>query len=149
MKKVGTAMYVHKSNIDELLSKLTTSEKNRIKKIISDFDKEYAIIKYDKGKLSLIESNNWDTVNEPDVGNSYCFDSSAISSNVYKTIKASGKIYHNKWMFVSESYKGFDINKAKERTKLWNSIPDIKSHKSRIGNKSYWEKLLKDNSIEI
>ena len=52
-------------------------------------------------------------------------------------------------MFVSESYKGFDINKAKERTELWNSIPDIKSHKSRIGNKSYWEKLLKDNNIEI
>ena len=33
MKKVGTAMYVHKSNLDELLSKLTTSEKNRVKKI--------------------------------------------------------------------------------------------------------------------
>ena len=65
----------------------------KVKKIISDFNKEYAIIKYDKGKLSLIESNNWDTANEPDVGNSYCFDSSAISSDIYKIIK--GKIDNN------------------------------------------------------
>lgn len=147
MKKVGTAMYVHKSNLNELLEKLSETERIRVKSIFNKFKKPFEIVKYDKGKLSLIESDNWNTANEPNVGNSYCF--SEASEAEYKTIKSSGKIYHNKWMFVANDYKGFDIEKAKERTILWNSIPDIKEHKSRIGNKSYWESLLRKNNIPL
>ena len=52
-------------------------------------------------------------------------------------------------MFVSSDYKGFDIETAKQRTKLWNSIPDIKKHKSKIGNKKYWNELLQKNNIPL
>jgi hypothetical protein len=147
MKKVGSAMYVHKSNLNELLNKLSENEKKRVKSIFDKFDKSFEIVKYDKGKVSLIESDNWDTANEPNVGNSYCF-SEASEAN-YKIVKKSGKIYHNKWMFVSSDYKGFDIETAKQRTKLWNSIPDIKKHKSKIGNKKYWNELLQKNNIPL
>ena len=149
MKKVGTAMYVHKSNSLELFNKISNEESERIRKIINNFKNDFAIIKYDKGKLSLIESENWDSANEPDVGKSYCFQPGEVLSDKYKIIKSSGKIYHNKWMFVSVDYEGFNIEEAKNRTKLWNSIPGIKEHKSKIGNKSYWIALLKKNNIEI
>lgn len=149
MKKVGTAMYVHKTNISELLNKLEDSEKKRVQTIINNFNKDYDVVKYDKGKLSLIESPNWDTCNEPDVGNSYCFQKEAQDSLSFKIIKSSGKIYHSKWVFVDKDYKGFDIEEAKTRTETWNAIPDIKSHKSRIGNKTYWIKLLQKNNIPL
>lgn len=149
MKKVGSAMYVHKSNLEELKSNLSKEEANRIQNIIDNFSNNFAIVKYDRGKLSLIESDNWDSANEPDVGDSYCFMVGEKSSTNFKTIKKSGKIYHNKWMFVDKSYTGFDIEEAKKRTKEWNSIPDIKEHKSRIGNKTYWIELLNKNGIKI
>lgn len=147
MKKVMKSLYVHKSNIDELLSNVPNDVADRIKNIIKNFDKPYAIVKYDSitGNISLIDSPDWDEVNEPTVGDSYTFKPDG--SVAYR--KGGTQVYHNKWMFVSPDYKGFDIEKAKQRTKEWNSIPDIKDHKSRIGYKSYWHEYLKKNGLEI
>lgn len=149
MKKVGSTLYVHKSNIGELLSKISTEDAMHIQGIMKGFGKDYEIVKFDPKtkKLSLIESPNWDTANEPDVGNSYCF--SDVSCETFKTVKASGKIYHSKWLFVAPDYEGFDVGKAKERTEEWNSIPDISEHRKRIGSKKYWHELLSANGIKV
>ena len=148
MKKVGFAMYVHKSALNQLFDKISIEEQNRVLKYIEELKNEnfeFVIVKYDKGKVSFIESFDWDVENEPSVGNSWCYH----LDNTRRFVKQSGKIYHCKYLFVNEDYIGFDIEKAKERAKLWNSIPDIKEHKSRIGNRNYWNELLKKNCIEL
>ena len=59
------------------------------------------------------------------------------------------RVYHNKWQFVSKDYTGFSVEEAKKRTKLWNSIPNIKKLKSKIGNKEFWYCLLEENGIDL
>ena len=149
IKKVGYSLYVHKSNLVELFNKLQRDEIAFIEYVIDLNICNFDIVKFDKQKkkVSLIECPTWDILNEPIVGDSYCFSMS--NPKAYKVIKGSTKVYHNKWMFVAEDYKGFSITEAKRRTEIWNSIPNIKSMKSKIGNKDFWYALLRENNLPI
>ena len=131
MKKVGYAMYVHKSNIKELLNKLEKSEQERLLNL--------------QKEICFIECSTWLTLKEPIVEDSHLFK----KDGTYKLIKGFKTVYHSKELFVSEDYDGFDIEKAKLRTKEWNSIPNIKELKSRIGNIDFWYNLLMENKLEF
>ena len=152
MKKVLHCLYVHESNIDELFHKIRESEKEKISFIIKSKKEngfDFQVIKYnikDK-KVSLIQSPDWDTANEPIVGDSLTIDIISGEEKLTKQKPNNPQIYHSKELFVRSDYKGFDIAKAKERTKLWNSIPNIE--KNKIGYKKYWINLLSENGIEI
>ena len=147
VKKVGYAVYAHRSNIAEFFKNIPSDAWPFVTEVLNVKFCDYDIVKYDKssGNVSLIRCSTWDYLNEPIVEDSFCF----TPTFSYKVIKGGTKVYHNKWMFVSDDYKGFDIEEAKERTKLWNSIPNIKEYKSKIGNIDFWYKLLKENNIEI
>ena len=151
MKKVGYAFYVHKSNLNELFNIVSEEERNHIVYVI-DIAKlylflEFDIVKYDRktSNVSLISCPTWDDVNEPIVGYSYCVNSDVS----YKVIKGGTKVYHNKWQFVSPNYTGFDVEEAKKRTKEWNSIPNIKSMNSKLGNVDFWHNLLREYNLSI
>lgn len=139
--------YVHKSNIDELLKILTIEEQKRLRNLVCSVDFPFEIIKYNKKNLSisLIQCPTWDALQEPIVGDSYCFN----TDGTCRKIKGGTKVYHNKWEFVSKDYKGFDVERAKQRTKNWSKIPNINMLKSKIGNKSFWYKLLEENNLDI
>ena len=151
MKKVGSNLYVHKSNINELLSFVPENDRNLIISIMDtarmylglDFD----VVKFDlrTKNISLIQCPTWDVLHEPIVEDSYCFHPDLS----FKVIKGGTKVYHNKWQFVSDDYIGFDVEKEKLRTKEWNNIPNIKDYKSRIGNKDFWYRLLKENNLSL
>ena len=151
MKKVGYSLYVHKSNIDELLSSLSVIDRDLVISIMDTarmyLGLEFDIIKFDTKtrNVSLIMCSTWNTLHEPIVEDSYCFHPDFS----YKVIKGGTKVYHNKWQFVSDDYNGFDIENAKLRTKEWNSIPNIKKYKSKIGNKDFWYTLLKENNLSL
>lgn len=150
MKVVGSSLYIHKSALDELMTKMKNEDIVRLNNYINELNDEkfsFEIIKYDKKtqNISFIESNDWDIKHEPSVGNAWCYHIDGRR----KFIKSSNKIYHCKYMFVKEDYVGFDVEKSKERAKLWNSIPNIKEHKSKIGNKKYWEKLCDEYKIPL
>ena len=104
-------------------------------------------MKYDirDHKLSLIDSPNWCSANEPICGDSWCYN---FDKNT-QTFRSGGTtVYHSKELFVSNDYKGFDIEKAKERTKLWQSLV-TKEEKKLIGNKEYWCNWCKEHGVEI
>ena len=150
MKKVGYSLYVHKSNINELLVHLDTNLVSFLFELLEFAQLKgipFEVVKVNKQNrtISLIDSPDWIIANEPTVGDSWCFKDDFS----YKVIKGGIKVYHNKWQFVSKDYTDFDIERAKRRTEEWNSIPDIKKHKSRIGNKAYWIRLLELNNIQI
>ena len=151
MKRVGTCLYVHKSNIKELIEKLSSENLNILENVLNfhkenlDFIFDIVKINIKNGNVSLIASPTWDILNEPIVEDSLCFK----SDGTFKVIKGGTKLYHHKWQFVSEDYKGFNVNQSKQRSKEWGSIPEINSNKSKIGNKDYWYTLLKKYNIPI
>ena len=155
IKTVVTASYVHISNLEELIAKkIPQEEQSSFRKLIEDFakTKDFQIVKYDKGNVTFITSPDWDTADEPIVGTCYRFKKDEwfdIDGNLLtpKETQNFKQIYHNKWQFVSDTYQGFDVEKAKERTKIWNAIPNL--DKKRIGYKNYWVQLLSDNNIPL
>lgn len=148
IKKVGYAIYAHKSNLEEFLTNLPNEdEQNRIKHILAKAKKihPYEILKYNQGNLSLIECDTWNTMNEPIVGDSHIYK----EDGTIKIIKGGRTVYHSKELFVQPDYKGFSVEQAKLRTIEWNKIPNIKNLKSKIGNVTFWHKLLKENHMDI
>jgi hypothetical protein len=147
VKKVGHCVYLHYTNIEELIDYVDSDEWNRVMEILFDYIAyPVAVIKYNlkTQAISLIQSPNWDTANEPDVGDGI----KILKSGEVKSIKAKGQVYHNKWQFVGKNYRGFDIQKAKKRTQLWSSIPEVKSVKNKIGYKKFWLKFLEEHNLE-
>lgn len=159
MKKVGSCLYVHKSNRQELFADKHISENDyeHIRTIVLGMDGfyDYEVIKYDykSRRLSLIKSPDWNTSNEPIVGNSLVYDISVgkdLSDTPKKSVNASKnnpQIYHSKELFVSDKYDGFDIDKARKRTEEWSRIPNL--DKKKIGRLNYWIWLLKLNEMEV
>lgn len=147
IKKVGSCFYAHKSNLEEFLKQLNEEEQNRIEHILANVTHPYEILKYDKltQNLSLIECDTWNILKEPIVGNSHLYK----KDNSIKIIKGGKTVYHSKELFVQENYSGFSVDDAKQRTKEWSKIPNIKSFKNKIGNVSFWYQLLRENNLEI
>ena len=164
-KIVGSCIYVHKSNFDDLLERIKDSgrradvivAKQEIDKYIKSYynthDFNYEVIKYDKSKhqISFIDSPDWLTANEPEVGNAMMLK--MLQDWTWKSIPARKKnpqIYHGKWKFVDQSfYKDFDVIESYNREKQWQAIPGIKEVKSKIGNKDFWKEFLKQNGMEL
>lgn len=170
-KIVGNNIYIHKSAFDDLLERIKDSgrradvivAKQEIDDAIAKNEKEneviyksltnYEVIKYDKSKhqISFIDSPDWLTANEPEVGDAIMLKMNQDWS--WKFIPARKKnkqIYHSKELFIEPSfYDGFDVIAAHNRTKQWQAIPGIKEVKKYIGNKDFWVKFLNENGMEI
>lgn len=155
-KKVGTCVYVHKSNLDEMVNKIVPKEdlpylKNAFQKYIelqcTILFPICDVIKYNlkTHNMTFIHCPSWDDLYEPIVGVSVCVH----PDGTYKITKGGTQVYHHKWMFVADDYKGFDIEKAKERSKQIETIPNIKSFKNKIGNVKFWCELCKKNGLEV
>ena len=160
LKHVMKSWYAHNSNYkeweDKVLKYMNKEEFEDLMFFLKNlYNREIGIdsyvLKFDSltNKISFISTPDWDTENEPTVGDSICAWIDEDGEFQAKKIKGKNQIYHNKWQFVKPNYSGFDVEAAKERTELWNSIPDINKHKSRIGYRSYWNQLLKDNEISL
>lgn len=157
-KIVGSCIYVHKSNTNDLLNRLRDNIKADVICAIYEADEQvngekrfnYDVIKYDKKEhyITFIESSDWDNSNEPKVGDGWMLK--MHQDWTWKFIpkrKKNPQIYHSKELFVSDDYKGFDIEKAKERTKLWKSLPNLDT--KRIGNYDFWVEFLNANGMEV
>lgn len=153
MKKVGNAMYVHRSNVIELAEHMPSRDYDALLRLLMKANKRYRfeIVKYEKGNVSLIDSPDWNTENEPTVGDSYRWKAGAYFDSkgdlmppvIRRHNPENPQIYHSKWMFVGPNYKGFDVDKARIRSALWQSVlPHTKDVKSRIGYRRYWNAIL-------
>lgn len=148
MKKIGTASYVHYS----AYAQLTTEQKEMLRNAIEICREGYEIATIYKvdaknKKVTFIESKDFDIAREPEVGDSYTVD---LDTQKIKITKAKGQIYHHKWMFVNDNYKGFDIEESKRWSEKWQSvIPKDRGIKSRIGYKKYWDEYLKEYDLEV
>ncbi len=140
-KKIGYTTYVHKLYFDtlsrdELDERILTRAKEAL-----PYSFSYEIIKYnyDNGNVTFIYSPDWNTADEPIVG-----DAVLVKMNGSKKItkqKSNPQIYHHKWMFVADTYSGFDVERSKLRSKQYANHPEL--DKAKMGYKSYWDEFLK------
>jgi len=143
-KQVGNTIYLHKSVEDRLPSVIL---RDALRNLPGDFN--YDIVKYDEnnGNLTFISSPDWDTAEEPIVGDAILIRGDGSSR--WMPQRPSPQIYHHKWLFVTEDYNGFNVGESMERSKEWLSIPNIEFNK--IGYKKYWDDnilpQLKENCV--
>lgn len=137
-KKMGNDLYVHRDYVDS-----TSIPQDEYKMAVSKLPNgyEYTAVKYNSkdNSFSFIQSPDFDTADEPTVGVSLKVSS---DGNVKRTNPPSDPwIWHNKWMWVGDDYTGFDVEKAKERSKKWKDYIGVnRDVSSRIGKKSYWDR---------
>lgn len=133
-KKMPNGYYVHKSSYEVLENLFDIDYHSFLAAIPPGF--QFDILKYNpkQNQMTFTRSSDWDTANEPTVENAVLVK----ADGSIKFIKQHKDpwIYHHKWMFVTDDYTGFDVEKSKRRSQ-WTSIPNI--NKSKIGKKSYWE----------
>lgn len=151
IKRMGTAKYTHISNFKalELEELKMLNEAFDLMKEKIEFMKDVCVLKVDlkNNKVTFIQSKDWDTAREPEVGDAYSVD---LVKKEIKFIKAKGQIYHHKWSFVAEDYAGFDIEKNKKWSEEWQEkLPKTREVKSRIGYKKYWEEYLEEYGLEV
>jgi hypothetical protein len=131
-KLIGGETYLHRQYEDHVPNQnALTNAKNVLAKNHPGFD--YNCLKFDRhGKFTFFNSPDFDTAHEP-VAGKYV----TVLDNNSKAGETKA-IWHHKWMWVKDDYKGFDVDKSFERSKKWLALPNIDFR--RIGNKELWEK---------
>lgn len=129
-KEIGGEIYLHKQYEHTLPQNLLNKAKSFLPK-----DYEYHVVKFNPktNVFSFIQSNDFDTNEEPSVD-------AVMTVKPDGTVKKqgnSGWIYHHKWQWVADDYKGFDVQKSKERSLKWSSLEGV--DKSRIGQRKHWD----------
>lgn len=131
-KEIGGAVYVHRQ-YESLLPQAVQAAKAALPSSFA-----YTIVKYAMSKetVSFIQSEDFDRSHEPIVGDLYTIKSDGSAS--FRSKATDPWIYHHKWLFVADDYKGFDVAASKARSRQWLDLDNIDFR--RIGKKSYWEK---------
>lgn len=129
-KVIGGEVYVHKQYENQFPQDALNKAKSYLPK-----DYTYHVVKYNPktGTFSFITSNDFDTNPEPSVNHVI----TVKSDGTVKQQKDSGWIYHHKWQWVADDYKGFDVEKEKQRSIKWSSLDGV--DKSRIGQRKHWD----------
>lgn len=148
MKKIGGAIYIHRSNVDSLDQQQLELVWERLEQLAkTDYPcNSYEVIKIKGDTVSFIECEGWDELREPIVGNAYNVKSDG-SVKLTKKREKNPQIYHHKWMFVSNDYDGFDVEKEKAWSKRWQSVVP-KGLSASLGSIDNWKKFLRDYGLE-
>jgi len=116
-KRVGNSLYVHKLFADQVIpSIILSAAQDILTKSNPNFnyntimwDSKHNIVRFD-------EAPDFDKAREPHVGNYLVV---SLDGKFPPRKGHSNNIWHHKWMWVKDNYKGFDVDKAKDWSKLW------------------------------
>lgn len=133
-KMIGGELYVHYSANDVLPQQDLIAAEAMLPEGF-----EYEVIKYNAkdGSFSFIASPDWNTSNEPIVGDAYKVKKNGEVSVTKQ--KADPQIYHHKWNFVRDDYSGFDVEKSVQRSIDWYRDAKADINMFKIGTQSYWQ----------
>lgn len=113
-KLIGGQLYFHKMYAEEVLDGTILDLINSNQ---SDCPFTYTCIRYDlkSGVIALVESPDFDTAREPVVGRMFTIkpDGSTSTSRFYN------QIWHHKWLWVTNTYPGFDVRDSWEWSRKW------------------------------
>lgn len=129
-KVIGGEIYVHKNYENQFPDVPLHNAKNALPKNF-----KYDVVKFNpkSGVFSFIVSNDFDSNPEPSVNGGITVKPDGNA----KPFKDAGWIYHHKWQWVDDDYKGFNVDKEKKRSLQWSSLEGV--DKSRIGQRKHWD----------
>jgi len=132
-KLIGGQIYLHKDYYN-LLPDIGPE-------LFEEFEEEvpfnFNCLRYDvkKQELAFVESPDFDTADEPVVGKMFVVDKDGNT----RTTRFFNQIWHHKWLWVDNSYTGFDVADSWEWSKEWLSVLTEPADGS---NEANWEKQL-------
>tara|TARA_R110002049_G_scaffold285698_4_gene467051 strand:+ start:209908 stop:210510 length:603 start_codon:yes stop_codon:yes gene_type:complete len=130
-KEIGGNVYLHR-----LYEQLLDIDLKKVKENLPP-DFKYTVVKLNlkTRAVTFTHSHDFDTAEEPIVGKQLLVRDDGSTS--MRKPPEDPYIYHHKWLFVADDYKGFDVDESRKRSLAWMSLPDV--DKSRIGRASYWD----------
>jgi len=133
-KEIGGAVYLH-LEYEQLLGTPLRVAKEQLPRGF-----RYTIVKYNgkTGAISFIQSPDFDTAPEPMVGDVWTISRQGRAH--FRKQPSDPYIYHHKWLFVADSYRGFDVEESKARSWAWLSLGPV--DRTRIGKQSYWVSVI-------
>lgn len=139
-KEIGGQIYFHKNYVDDICPNLYELAKDILEEEYPDF--KYNCLMYDKKKpdtLRFDEAPDFDSAREPMPGVMLSVDTS--TGKIIK--RYSPQIWHHKWLWVKDDYKGFDVEESYEWSKKW-----LEKISSPSGYIDKWKAELKDAGLE-
>lgn len=142
-KYIDNKLYVHKDYAYDAIPKETLD--NAIS-ILNETNPnfEWNCLRYDtkSGDIAFQEAPDFDTAREPVV----CKNITVTSDGrVLGGTKSFPQIWHHKWLWVKDDYKGFDVKDSWEWSKKWLSELPVPANGS---NEANWKKQLAQYDIE-
>ena len=118
-KNVGGQVYLHRAYATDVIPQdVLTSAEEILQREHPDFG--YVCVMYDRknGTVRFDEAPDFDTAREPIPGNYVIVDPSTGKTKT----GYSDYIWHHKWMWVKNDYKGFDVAESWNWSKAWLSV---------------------------
>lgn len=115
-KEIGGQIYFHKNYVGRICPELYDIAVKMLKQGYPDF--EFNCLMYDKKKPNVLRFDSaldFDTAREPSPGQMISVDTSTRTL----TKLSSKQIWHHKWLWVMDDYKGFDVQASYEWSKTW------------------------------
>ena len=135
-KNIGGRLYVHRMYMKKVIP---IDLLEWILKYLP-YGTKYNTVMWDwnKDTIRFDEALNFDTAREPSAGK---FITINTGGNV--TAGHTSTIWHHKWLWVKDGYKGFDVRESHEWSKLW--LSKIKEPAS--GSAMCWREQLKQAGL--
>lgn len=113
-KLIGGQLYFHREYAEDILDK---NDLQLLEESTENCPFNYNTLRYDlkTDQLALVESPDFDTAREPVVGRMLIIEPDGTT----KLTKFFNQIYHHKWLWVDNSYTGFDVAESWEWSKEW------------------------------
>ena len=130
-KYIGGKIYVHKDYALEVVDHIIYSLAKTC--IPTDFEFNCIVVDYKKETIRFDEAPDFNTAREPHPGDFY-----EVNCDTWKVRSGhSDSIWHHKWMWVKDDYKGFDVDESYKWSKEWTQRITNPS-----GSKNVWNKQL-------
>ena len=114
-KQMGSQIYLHKGYATDVIPQDVWEH---ALKVLNDTnaDFKYNCVMYDSksGNVRFDEAPDFDTAREPIVGDTLTVKPDGTTKRGH-----SNYIWHHKWIWVKNDYKGFDVNKSKAWSQKW------------------------------
>jgi hypothetical protein len=131
-KVIGGCVYMHRSYVKDTLPD--------VYKLVEKQSDVYNIVKVNErtGVITVLCAPDFDAQLEPVIR------SWKVINGTKPRKQVSGDnppVYHHKWLFVKDDYKGFDVGYSKKRSEDWMRYKDHMDM-ALIGRYNYWKKIL-------
>ena len=137
-KVIGGRIYLHRNYVDRLPRDLQDRYHAAVaamKVVAPEFDWRATAIDLKGEKVTLMEAPDFDTADEPRVGVYW-----TVAPNKPPKRGQTNQIWHHKWLWVDDDYRGFDVEQSFQRSAKWLAIPDIPF--AKIGKPEFWQDFI-------